>query len=99
MADQNDVMNIEVLGRSELDALESDEQIQKVVVIGAGTMGQGISQLIASKGIDVILIERYKELVNIAKKKLEETMDAEIARWTMTESEKKAITKKNQKKS
>ena len=91
MADQNDVMDIEILGRSELDSLDSEEKIQKVVVIGAGTMGQGISQLIASKGIDVILIERYKELVNIAKTKLEETMDAEIARWTMTESEKKAI--------
>jgi len=91
MADQNDVMDIEILSRSKLDSLDSEEQIQKVVVIGAGTMGQGISQLIASKGIDVILIERYKELVNIAKNKLEETMDAEIARWTMTESEKKAI--------
>jgi 3-hydroxybutyryl-CoA dehydrogenase len=91
MAEHSDVMDIEVLGRSELDELGSEDQIQKVVVIGAGTMGQGISQLIASKGIDVILIERYKELVNIAKTKLEETMDAEIARWTMTESEKKAI--------
>lgn len=91
MADQNDVMDIEILGRSELNSLDSEEKIQKVVVIGAGTMGQGISQLIASKGIDVILIERYKELVNIAKTKLEETMNAEIARWTMTESEKKAI--------
>jgi 3-hydroxybutyryl-CoA dehydrogenase len=91
MADKNDVMDIEILSRDKLDSLNSEEQIQKVVVIGAGTMGQGISQLIASKGMDVILIERYKELVNIAKNKLEETMDAEIARWTMTESEKKAI--------
>lgn len=91
MAEHSDVMDIEVLGRTELEGLESEEKIQKVVVIGAGTMGQGISQLIASKGIDVILIERYKELVGIAKTKLEETMDAEIARWTMTESEKKAI--------
>jgi len=91
MAEQNDVMDLEVLGRTELEGLESEDKIQKVVVIGAGTMGQGISQLIASKGIDVILIERYKELVNIAKSKLAEKMDREIARWTMTESEKKAI--------
>ena len=91
MADQNDVMDLEVLGRTELEGLESEDKIQKVAVIGAGTMGQGISQLIASKGIDVILIERYKELVNIAKSKLAEKMDREIARWTMTESEKKAI--------
>ncbi len=91
MAEQKDVMDIEILNRGELDALEQDDTIKKVTIIGAGTMGQGISQLIASKGIDVILIERYKELVKIAQHKLEETMDAEIARWTMTESEKKAI--------
>ncbi len=91
MAEQKDVMDIEILNRGELDALEQDDTIKKVTIIGAGTMGQGISQLIASKGIDVILIERYKELVKIAQHKLEETMNAEIARWTMTESEKKAI--------
>lgn len=91
MADKNDVMDIEILSRSKLDEFDSEEKIKKVAVIGAGTMGQGISQLIASKGIDVILIERYQELVEIAKNKLAETMDVEIARWTMTESEKKAI--------
>jgi len=91
MADQKNVMDIGILGRGELDGLESEDTIKKVAVIGAGTMGQGISQLIASKGIDVILIERYKELVKIAEHKLTETMNAEIARWTMTESEKKAI--------
>ena len=91
MTDLKDVMDLDMLGRGDLDAFESEDQIKKVAVIGAGTMGQGISQLIASKGMDVILIERYKELVNIAKSKLAETMDAEIARWTMTEAEKKAI--------
>ncbi|MFC2088003.1 3-hydroxyacyl-CoA dehydrogenase family protein [Calditrichota bacterium] len=91
MAEQKDVMDIEILSRGNLEELDSENTIKKVTVIGAGTMGQGISQLVASKGIDVILIERYKELVKIAEHKLAETMDAEIARWTMTESEKKAI--------
>ncbi len=91
VAEQKDVMDIEILSRGDLEELESEDTIKKVTVVGAGTMGQGISQLIASKGIDVILIERYKELVTIAEQKLAETMDAEIARWTMTESEKKAI--------
>ena len=91
MTEQKDVMDIEILSRSSLEELDSENTIKKVAVMGAGTMGQGISQLVASKGIDVILIERYKELVKIAEHKLAETMDAEIARWTMTESEKKAI--------
>ncbi len=85
------VMNIEILSRGTLELEESDQTIKKAVVIGAGIMGRGISQLIASKGIDVILIERDQEGVKTGKEKLEESMDAEIERWTMTESEKKAI--------
>ena len=85
------VMNIEILSRGTLELEESEKGIKKVVVIGAGIMGRGISQLIASKGIDVILIERDQEGVKTGKEKLEDSMDAEIERWTMTESEKKAI--------
>ncbi|MFN2126642.1 MAG: 3-hydroxyacyl-CoA dehydrogenase family protein [Anaerolineales bacterium] len=91
MTKDKKVMNIEILSRGELDTEEGNQPIKKAVVIGAGTMGRGISQLIASKGIDVILIERDSERVRIGKEKLEENMDAEIERWTMTESEKKAI--------
>jgi 3-hydroxybutyryl-CoA dehydrogenase len=91
MPEDKKVMNIEILSRGTLEMEESDQPIKKAVVIGAGTMGRGISQLIASKGIDVILIERNAELAKTARKKLEENMDAEIDRWTMTESEKKAI--------
>ena len=91
MTEDKKVMDIEILSRGELDTEEGNQPIKKAVVIGAGTMGRGISQLIASKGIDVILIERDSERVRIGKEKLEENMDAEIERWTMTESEKKAI--------
>ena len=91
MPDEKKVMNIEILSRGTLEMTESEEAIKKVVVIGAGIMGRGISQLIASKGIDVILIERNEEGARLGKKKLEESLDAEIDRWTMTESEKKAI--------
>jgi 3-hydroxybutyryl-CoA dehydrogenase len=85
------VMNIEILSRDTLELEENNNAIKKAVVIGAGIMGRGISQLIASKGIDVILIERDQEGVKTGKDMLEESMDAEIERWTMTESEKKAI--------
>jgi 3-hydroxybutyryl-CoA dehydrogenase len=91
MPENKKVMNIEILSRGTLELEEGEETIKKVVVIGAGTMGRGISQLIASKGIDVILIERDPEGAKAGKQKLEESMDAEIERWTMTESEKKAI--------
>jgi len=91
MTKDKKVMNIEILNRGKLDIEEGNQPIKKAVVIGAGTMGSGISQLIASKGIDVILIERDSEGVRVANDRLEENMDAEIERWTMTESEKKAI--------
>jgi 3-hydroxybutyryl-CoA dehydrogenase len=91
MADNKKVMDIEILSKSGIEELESDEKISTVVVIGAGTIGQGISQLIASKGLEVILIERYNELAQLALKKLEENMNTEISRWTMTEAEKRAI--------
>jgi 3-hydroxybutyryl-CoA dehydrogenase len=91
MPEDSRVMDIEILSRDTLELEESDKTIKKAVVIGAGIMGRGISQLIASKGIDVILIERDEDGVTSGKEMLEQSMDAEIERWTMTESEKKAI--------
>jgi 3-hydroxybutyryl-CoA dehydrogenase len=90
MPDKKKVMDIEILSRGALET-EGEDAIKRVVVLGAGTMGRGISQLIASKGMDVILIERHDEGAKLGYKKLEESMDAEIERWTMTEAEKKAI--------
>jgi 3-hydroxybutyryl-CoA dehydrogenase len=92
MKNDKKVLDIEVLNmEGSLDVDKSDQSIKKVVVIGAGTMGQGISQLVASKGLDVILIEKD---TNSAKKAIEgitKSIDMEIARWTMTTSEKKNI--------
>ncbi len=85
-------MDIEILRQqSELGASDQTESVKKVVVFGAGTMGRGISHLIASKGMEVIVVERNDDLARQCYKELENTIDGEIARWTMTESEKKAV--------
>ncbi|MBN2425767.1 MAG: 3-hydroxybutyryl-CoA dehydrogenase [Calditrichaceae bacterium] len=92
MADkEKKVMDIEILKQAEIGRLENADAIKVVAVFGAGTMGQGISQLIASKGMEVILIERNESLAKKGIQELEKSMDQEIARWTLTESEKKAI--------
>jgi 3-hydroxybutyryl-CoA dehydrogenase len=91
MPEKKGVIDIGVLSREALESSEKEHAIKKVVVFGAGTMGQGISQLIASKGMDVILVERTDALAQQGLKKMEAGMDVEIARWTMTTSEKKAI--------
>jgi 3-hydroxybutyryl-CoA dehydrogenase len=91
MADNDNVMDIEILRQTEFATDDTIDLLKKVVVFGAGTMGRGISQLIASKGMDVVLIERNEKSAQEGIQELEKTIDAEIARWTMTESEKRAI--------
>lgn len=86
-----EILNLEMLRQSELGEFGESEMIKRVVVIGAGTMGRGISQLVASKGMDVILIEKDEEMAKKSLEILGQSMDEEIARWTLTKSEKKAI--------
>ncbi len=54
-------------------------------------MGKGISQLVASKGLDVVLIEKDEICAKKALEGITRNIDKEIARWTMTNSEKKNI--------
>ena len=92
MNDDKKVLDIEVLStEGGLQMEDQDQKIKRVVVIGAGTMGQGISQLVASKGLDVLLIEKDKEAAKKAIEGITRAIDKEIARWTMTTSEKKNI--------
>ncbi|MFA6980107.1 MAG: 3-hydroxyacyl-CoA dehydrogenase NAD-binding domain-containing protein [Ignavibacteriaceae bacterium] len=67
------------------------ETINSVAIIGAGIMGQGIAQTIASAGIEVLVIEKDPEHLETGKSRLSEDIDREIKRWAITTSEKKAI--------
>lgn len=92
MKDVKKVLDIGVLSmKGAIKVDEGDQPVKKVAVIGAGTMGQGISQLVASKGINVLLIEKDKEGAEQAIDGITKSIDKEIARWTMTASEKKNI--------
>lgn len=62
-----------------------------IAVIGAGSMGQGISRVIAATGTEVILIDRDLELAEKGIALIADSLDREIERWGITESEKKAI--------
>ncbi|MFH0931166.1 MAG: 3-hydroxyacyl-CoA dehydrogenase NAD-binding domain-containing protein [Candidatus Zixiibacteriota bacterium] len=63
----------------------------KVVVVGAGVMGRGISELIASTGCEVVLVDKSEEILKNSLHILSESMDNEIEKWGLTKSEKKAI--------
>jgi 3-hydroxybutyryl-CoA dehydrogenase len=87
---QEENLKLEDLLTKSSDQSESDA-IAKVAIIGAGVMGQGIAQTIASSGIDVLIIENNEASLTGAKKSLSEYIDKEIKRWAMTNSEKKSI--------
>ncbi len=63
----------------------------KLVVIGAGTMGQGIAQSAARKGMEILLLEVSEESLAAAMANISETLDRDIEKWALTASEKKAI--------
>ncbi len=86
-----EVLNLEMLRQAEFGEMEDRDMVKRVAVIGAGTMGRGISQLVASKGMEVILIEKSQEIAKKSIELLKQSIDEEIARWTLTKSEKKAI--------
>lgn len=64
---------------------------ERIVVIGAGTMGQGIARTVAATGTDVILVDLTEEILEISMRSLSESLDREIERWGITVAEKKAI--------
>ncbi len=79
------------------DLIETDANdkqnsaVERLVIIGGGTMGRGISVVAARRGVNVLLIEKNERTLENSLKKVSDDLDHEITRWAMTESEKKAI--------
>ncbi len=63
----------------------------KIVIIGAGRMGQGLAEAISTAGNEVILVDKTTKLARQGIKGISETIDREIGRWGLTASDKKAI--------
>ncbi len=63
----------------------------KIVIIGAGSMGAGIAEAIATTGTDVILMDRTAILAEKGIERIAENIDREIEKWGLTKSDKKAI--------
>jgi len=70
---------------------EEYDRIDFVAIIGGGVMGQGIAHTISAAGLDVVIIEKDEERVEKSKESLKASMEREIARWAMTQSEMKSI--------
>ncbi len=63
----------------------------KIIIIGAGVMGQGLAEAVATAGLDVMLIDRTTKLAEKGIRGVADSIDREIGRWGLTTSDKKAI--------
>jgi 3-hydroxybutyryl-CoA dehydrogenase len=63
----------------------------RFMIIGAGVMGQGLAEAIATSGHDVLMIDKTTKLAQRGIHGIEEAIDREIHKWGLTESDKKAI--------
>jgi 3-hydroxybutyryl-CoA dehydrogenase len=61
--------------------------IQKVAVIGAGTMGHGIAQVAAQAGFDVVLEDVSDDFVGRGLSRIEDNLRKGVARGKVTEDE------------
>ncbi|MBN1252699.1 MAG: 3-hydroxyacyl-CoA dehydrogenase family protein [Bacteroidales bacterium] len=66
-------------------------QFSNVGLVGAGTTGQRIILMMATKGIEVIFLELSKEIIDETFKELAEEMDSRIEHWGMTSGDKRAV--------
>lgn len=66
-------------------------QFAQVGVVGAGTTGQRIILMIATKGIEVIFLDQNQELIDEAYKELAEELDNRIDHWGMTSGDKRSV--------
>lgn len=85
---ENNLKLEDLLGRTSNGNVDT---ISSVAIIGGGIMGKGIAQTVASAGIEVVIIEVDEERAIKSKTSLSASIDREIRRWAMTQSEKKSI--------
>ena len=64
---------------------------KKIGVIGGGTMGQGIAEMLAAKGLDVLLVEKTAEKLEYSYNMIETSLDKQLEKWGITQAEKKLI--------
>ncbi|RXZ80217.1 3-hydroxybutyryl-CoA dehydrogenase [Paenibacillaceae bacterium] len=65
--------------------------MRKIGVVGMGTMGQGIAEMLSFKGLDVYVIEKTAERLDHGMAMVELSLDKQIEKWALTQAEKKLV--------
>ncbi len=73
------------------DKLKVKGKIHQVGIIGCGSIGQGITLLVARRGIEVVFVDVSDERVAEINEKLGHHLDDEINHWGITPSEKRLV--------
>src|SRR5512134_2179738 len=66
-------------------------QVNKVGVVGAGTMGNGIAQICAAAGYDVVMRDVEEKFCERGMKTIGKNLDRLVSRGKMTEDDKAAL--------
>ena len=72
-------------------AIQPKGALQKIGLIGCGSIGQEITLLVSQKGIEVVFIDLNEERIEKILMKMSLALDELINRWGMTVSEKKLV--------
>lgn len=65
--------------------------IQKVGIIGCGSVGQEITRIVSQAGLDVVFIDLNEDRIHEIYLSINQQLDEIIERWSLTEGEKRAI--------
>jgi 3-hydroxybutyryl-CoA dehydrogenase len=68
----------------------TEQELHHIAVIGAGMMGRSIATRVSQSGLSVVVREITADRTAEVRRILEESLDHQIERWSMTQSEKKA---------
>jgi len=67
------------------------ESIRKVGIVGCGTMGSGIAEIVARHGLDVAYVEVDAEAVERGRARIEDALYRQLSRGKLDEAERDAI--------
>ncbi len=68
--------------------------VKKVLVLGAGTMGNGIAHVFAQNGYDVVLCDAYEEALQKGMKAIDKNLSRQVKKEKITEDQKNAALEK-----
>ena len=66
-------------------------EIKKVLIVGAGTMGGGIAQLCAQKGVDAVITDINQELADKGRARIEKGLTRRVDKGKITEADKQDV--------